>query len=140
MVTKTLAEIIDMFAWVHRETYGDYTRAWGRCDAATYAFITFAREHGYECHAYTFYATEAEHKLFGGATDQPNPDPDTYSVFDDAGNTLLNDAGERMCTWHCIVDAGHILIDFTARQYRKHYAYPHIVAVEEKAFAAKAGA
>lgn len=93
--------------------------------------------------AYTFYA---DGYFDGDLMNRVNPDPEVYTVKDADGRILRNDVGVQMCTWHSIVDAGHILIDFTARQYRTHYAFPHIVAIDEtfwlsrqRAMAAKAG-
>lgn len=141
--TTNLAQLIDAFVQQHPQ-YADQREAWGQCDAASYKFISFAHEHGYtgELATYTFYADATEASVFGSGdtSNMPNPDPETYVVFDDQRNILKNEAGFGMCTWHCIVDAGHILIDFTARQYHTHYAYPHIIAIEDRAMAAKAGA
>lgn len=131
----TLPELIQTFA-ERNPHYGRTLTAWGQCDAATYNFIRFAREQGYTdpLQAYTFYATYAEeirHQAYEGNDDQTNPDPLTYKVVGEHGEDLRNDEGVVMCHWHCIVDAGHILIDFTARQYRAHYAFPHVIAIEE---------
>ena len=146
-----LAQLIDEFAKLNAHKWADPRTAWGQCDASSYAFIKYARDNGYEgtlC-TYTFYADEEETARYrngGGDGEQDNPDPTVYKVYEKTGrratlgNPLKNDVGVQMCTWHCIVDAGHILIDFTARQYRSHYAYPHIIAIGEKAMAAKAGA
>jgi hypothetical protein len=131
----TLPELIEQFATANPH-YGRTPTAWGQCDAATYNFIRFAREQGYTepLAAYSFYATYAEEIRYQCSEngDQTNPDPDTYKVVGEHGEDLRNDEGVTMCHWHCIIDAGHILIDFTARQYRAHYAFPHIVAIEDK--------
>jgi hypothetical protein len=140
--TVTLAQLIDEFV-KQNPRYGEQDLAWGQCDAASYKFIAFAHAKGYtgELQTYTFYADALEASVFGRSENNgPNPDPEVYVVFDSQRNILKNESGIGMCTWHCIVDAGHILIDFTARQYNKNYAYPHIIAIEDRAMAAKAGA
>lgn len=133
-MTPNLAELIDEFVLINPQ-YQHGGSAWGQCDAATYSFIAHCKRRGYtgDLQAYTFYATYAEEIRYQreGNADQTNPDPKTYVVVDEFGSDLRNDNNVVMCHWHCIVDAGHILIDFTARQYRQHYAYPHIIAIEE---------
>jgi hypothetical protein len=133
-MTPTLAELIDEFVLVNPQ-YADGATAWGMCDAASWNFIAHAKRRGYTgpLDAYTFYATHADEIRYQheGCKDQTNPDPKTYIVQDEFGCDLRNDNNVTMCHWHCIVDAGHILIDFTARQYGQHYAYPHIIAIEE---------
>jgi len=131
-----LAQLIDEFAKENAHlAHGD--RAWAQCDASTWKFISFAKARGYdgELKSYEFYADYADEIRYQKdetESNQTNPDPAVYIVYDEHRNVLKNDAGIQMCTWHCIVDAGHILIDFTARQYRQHYAFPHIIAIEDK--------
>lgn len=133
-----LAQLIDEFK-AHHPEYSLAKTAWGSCTNATDEFIEYAAARGYtgELKRYTFWATEPA--WIDDSFDKPNPDPNIYIVEDDTGQTLKNDAGITMCTWHCIIDAGHILIDFTARQYRDRFDFPHIIAIEERAMAAKAG-
>jgi hypothetical protein len=141
----TINELIEEFRALHPEN-GLARSAWGECCAASDAFIQLAMDRGYETLTrYTFVADNCE--AWRGISDGLNPDPEVYKTFDANGRLLQNDAGYTMCSWHCIVDAGHVLIDFTARQYRNHYAFPHIVPMDERvyqinrqrAFAAKAG-
>lgn len=132
----TLAEIIEAFK-LEYSNYGIGIYAFAQCDLATDKFIYFAEEHGYTgLRRYTFDADPRWKR--GDTRDQPNPDPGTYRVTD-GRDVMKNDDGYLMCSWHCVVDAGHILIDFTARQYRHHYAFPHIIPIGEHAFAAAAG-
>ncbi len=109
----------------------------GQCDVASYAFIRFAASHGYhDLSIYTFDSQDIVERRFGNSNDKLNPEPKTYDVYgvrpDGTRWTRQNESGTSMCSWHVIVDAGHILIDFTARQYSKANAYPHIIAVEEQ--------
>lgn len=102
----TLPELITLFAREHSRLE-DAREAWGECDTMSHRFIAFAREHGHLLGTYAFDANSPN-----------NPAPEWYNVDDETGGRLVNDAGCKMCSWHCVVDAGECLIDFTARQYQ----------------------
>jgi hypothetical protein len=107
----------------------DQDAAWGQCDVTTNAFIKFAYEQGYvgTLKQYTFWC-DSEKTTY----DQPNPAPEFYG---ESRNPYMNESGVMTCTWHCVIDAGEILIDFTARQYSKSLAFPLIIPIA-KAMAA----
>ena len=141
-MTPTLAQLIQQFTEIHPE-WADQKMAFAQCDIATDKFITFAQDRGYKgpLARYTF---ACEHPIRGTEwrdTTGKNPEPQTYDVYDAFGRSRRNESDWVMCSWHCVVDAGHILIDFTARQYHDYYAFPHIIAIgEQMSMAAKAGA
>jgi hypothetical protein len=133
-----LCKLIREFAALHPE-FGDQDTAWGQCDRASDLFIRFAHAKGYtgRLMLYTFYADADDSRRWAEGTSLMNPAPDVYRVYDASHNVLKNESGVTVCMWHAIVDAGDILIDFTARQYSTSFAFPYII--EAKSKTAKAG-
>jgi len=144
----TLADVISEFTYIH-PSMDDQESAWGQCDRISDLFIDYAEARGFPgMKRYMFYASRKDHERFAGPREQINPDPRNYVVTGPHDEPLKNESGQTLCTWHCIVDAGHILIDFTAKQYSGEFDCPHIIEFNEAlwfvsreyAMAAKAGA
>ena len=99
--------------------------AWGMCDTTDDRFIRYCADRGlgglkrysFEAHVTSPAQLEVPDGQYRGP-DQVDPAPDIYIVRDEFKNLLMNEGGVTMCGWHCIVDAGECLIDFTSRQYQ----------------------
>lgn len=112
----TLNEVIALFMQ-EIPCFENARDAWGMCDVTSSRFIRFAEGHGITgLKTYTFYAADIDRVgADSGPRDQVNPAPEWYPT---GCNRQKNEGDVFMCGWHCIVDAGECLIDFTSRQYQ----------------------
>lgn len=125
-MSLSLPELIAQFVREEVPAFVNARDAWALCDTTSDRFIRYCADRGLGgLKRYSFEAnvtSPAQLRQYRGpdyrGPDQVNPAPDIYIVRDEFKNPLMNEYGLPMCGWHCIVDAGECLIDFTSRQYQ----------------------
>lgn len=122
-----LKAAIEKFADSRKDRLTTPNGAYCMCDSTSDAFIRFAVAEGVTVPLarYDFELTDwiIDKDGVGHTIDHPrNPDPTLYQRGQHPA------AQFRRAGWHAIVDAGDILIDFTARQYHQDACYPHITS------------
>lgn len=141
MATVSLKKMIQKYVDAHPE-YNHQAGALYQCDWATQDFIGWLKDNyptlakWHKVREYTFYISEKYSRKYGDTLRKSgvfNPDPALYCEG-------KNENGDRKSEWHCIVETKDFYIDFTARQYTKEAAYPHIISKRQLVMAATAGA